>query len=193
VAGECGVKKFYRRAFMRITGGILKNRIIIVPKAHGLRPTTDKARSAFFSSIGDIVGFTFLDLFAGTGAVGLEAKSRGAGRVVFFDRDISLIEKNAALIPAGTDYAIIKADVSQAPKRLAGMLFDIIYIDPPYSLFPAGKLIAAVKDNLAAEAVIAYEESVRTSFTIPEGFHTVKERRYGDTVLRYIKLKKISD
>jgi 16S rRNA (guanine966-N2)-methyltransferase len=172
---------------MRITGGILKNRIITAPKACGLRPTTDKARSAFFSSIGEIAGFTFLDLFAGTGAVGLEAISRGAGRVVFFDRDISLIEKNAALIPAGADYAIIKADVSQAAKRLAGMLFDIIYIDPPYSLFPAEKLIAAVKDNLAAEAVIAYEESVRTSFTIPEGFQAVKERRYGDTVLRYIK------
>jgi 16S rRNA (guanine966-N2)-methyltransferase len=173
---------------MRITGGALKNRKIVVPKdASQLRPTTDKVRSAFFSSIGEIGGAAVLDLFAGTGAVGLEAISRGAGRVVFFDMNTKHVEKNVSLIPAGTDYKIIRADVLQAARILEGMVFDIIYADPPYSVFSSNELVFMLKNNLAQDAVIAYEESVRTSFGIPDGFCMVKERRYGDTALRYIK------
>jgi 16S rRNA (guanine966-N2)-methyltransferase len=173
---------------MRITGGILKSREITLSKKAGkLRPTTDKVRSALFSSLGDIEGKAFLDLFAGTGAVGIEALSRGAGSAVFFDTDIKSLEQNIRLIPAGTEFQIVKVDAAQAGKLLAGKLFDIVYIDPPYGVFQPGELILLIKDSLAPDAVIAYEESARTPFTVPEGFYIYKEKRYGDTVIRYIK------
>ncbi|MDR2400965.1 MAG: 16S rRNA (guanine(966)-N(2))-methyltransferase RsmD [Deferribacteraceae bacterium] len=173
---------------MRITGGILKNRKIIAPKdASKLRPTTDKLRSAFFSSIGGIEGAAFLDLFAGTGAVGLEAISRGADRVTFLDIDVRCIEKNISVIPAGVEFNIISSDILQAGKRLTGRVFDIIYIDPPYSAFSPDIVLMQLKGNLATDTLIGYEESVRSPFLIPDGFNIMKERRYGETVLRYIK------
>jgi 16S rRNA (guanine966-N2)-methyltransferase len=173
---------------MRITGGILKSREITVSKKAGkLRPTTDKVRSALFSSLGDIEGKTFLDLFAGTGTVGIEALSRGARSAVFFDIDTRSLEQNIRLIPAGTEFQIIKADAAQAGKLLSGKLFDIIYIDPPYGIFRPAELLLLMKDRMAQDAVTAYEESVRTLFTVPEGFYIYKEKRYGDTVIRYIK------
>jgi 16S rRNA (guanine966-N2)-methyltransferase len=138
--------------------------------------------------LGDIKGNAFLDLFAGTGAVGIEALSRGAGSAVFFDTDTRSLEQNIRLIPAGTEFQVIKADAVQAGKLLSGKLFDVVYIDPPYGIFQPMALMLLIKDSLAPDAVIAYEESARTPFTVPEGFYIYKEKKYGDTAIRYIKM-----
>jgi 16S rRNA (guanine966-N2)-methyltransferase len=173
---------------MRITGGVLKNRKLVPPPPGiSLRPTTDKVRSAFFSSVGDVTGLSFLDLFAGTGAVGIEAASRGAAHIVFFDKDASYIKKNIRLIPNEIKFEIIKDDVANSRKRLAGKVFDIVYIDPPYASLSASGIILPLKENLSENALIAYEESIRAPFAVPDGFEMIKEREYGDTVVRYMK------
>ncbi|MDR2105714.1 MAG: 16S rRNA (guanine(966)-N(2))-methyltransferase RsmD [Deferribacteraceae bacterium] len=172
---------------MRITGGSLKNLKILPPK-NALRPTTDKVRSALFSTLGGVEGAVFFDLFAGTGAVGIEALSRGAKSAAFLDIDASSLEKNLRSLPTDFKYKVIKSDFFQAKKKLEGYIFDIVYIDPPYGAFPADKVLIQLKAYLSDNAVIVYEQSSKTAFAAPTDFSIVKQRVYGDTILRYIRL-----
>ncbi|MDP2928237.1 MAG: RsmD family RNA methyltransferase [Candidatus Omnitrophota bacterium] len=119
---------------MRITTGKYRNRKIQMPK--GIRPTQDKVRKAVFDILGDISGLTFLELFAGSGAVGFEALSRGAGELVLVElnRDsIESIRKNIDILRA-TSCSVIHIEAQKAVKLLheSGKSFDIIFIDPPY-------------------------------------------------------------
>lgn len=128
---------------MRITTGIYKGRNLKIPE--GIRPTQNLARKAIFDIIGDIDGLTFLELFAGSGAVGLEAASRGAKEVVFVENSsacVKMIHENIALTQASgraqaqpKDYLVIQLDANEAIKQLSKQKksFDIIFLDPPYS------------------------------------------------------------
>ena len=121
---------------MRITGGEHGGRNLLVPKSDAIRPTQDRVREALFSMIQcDIPGCDFLDLFAGTGAVGLEALSRGAASAVFVERSvrhIAFIKSNSAMLKLAPE--IIQADAYQYLAGFSGQPFDIIYADPPYAL-----------------------------------------------------------
>ena len=119
---------------MRITTGIYRGRNIRMPK--GIRPTQNIARKAVFDILGDIQGLSFLELYAGSGAVGIEAASRGAREAVFVEDDLSVIkvlEQNLTHV-FNTKYQIFPLDALLAIKRLAqdGCRFDIIFFDPPY-------------------------------------------------------------
>ncbi|MCM8789517.1 MAG: RsmD family RNA methyltransferase [Candidatus Omnitrophica bacterium] len=119
---------------MRIMTGKYKGRLIRMPK--GIRPTQDKVRKAIFDILGDVTGLSFLELFAGSGAVGLEALSRGAGEVTFVEKEkicIETIRYNLDFISSSA-HQLISSDVSEAVKRLndEGKKFDIIFLDPPY-------------------------------------------------------------
>jgi len=124
---------------MRIIAGSLKNRRIIVPRAAGIRPTSNKLREAVFNVLqNEIVGAKFLDLFAGSGAMGLEALSRGADSAVFVDRSgrfVSCLKKNVSAMEVGERSSIILRDALEALEKFAAerRRFDIIYSDPPYS------------------------------------------------------------
>lgn len=124
---------------MRITTGKYRNRKIHMPK--GIRPTQDKVRKAVFDILGDIRGLTFLELFAGSGAVGFEALSRGAGELVLVELNhdsIEAIRKNIGILRA-TSCSVIHIEAQKAVKLLheSGKLFDIIFVDPPYYKFKA--------------------------------------------------------
>lgn len=119
---------------MRILTGKYKGRIIKMPK--GIRPTQDKVRKALFDILGDIEGLSFLELFAGSGAVGIEALSRGAKGVVFVEKNQQCIDniKISGSLMGLLGHKVMGLDVQEAIKRLskAGETFDIIFLDPPY-------------------------------------------------------------
>jgi 16S rRNA G966 N2-methylase RsmD len=124
---------------IRITTGIYKGRKLQIPK--GIRPTQNITRKAVFDIIGDIEGLVFLELFAGSGAVGIEAASRGAREVVFVENNpqtAKALGQNLSCLPQGKFY-VLPLDAQLAVKRLGdeGRKFDVIFLDPPYLKEPA--------------------------------------------------------
>jgi len=174
---------------LRITGGSLKGRFLNTPKSSKIRPTTDKTRSAIFSSLYDEVeGARVLDGFAGSGSFGVEAVSRGASFCLFIDQDISCIKSNMSLLEKGT-YKVVKGDFLKIGAGFEKH-FDIIFIDPPYGVYDPSEIVKTIKcqELLAKGGVLIYEESVRTDFSgFQSDLEIVKEKKYGETVIRYMR------
>lgn len=180
----------------RIIGGSAGGRRINTPSGAGTRPTSDRVREALFSAVeswcGSLQGLRFLDLYAGSGAVGLEAWSRGAGVVTLIEQDrrtASLITANAKVL------GFAKADVRVLPVPTALRTpptapYDIAFLDPPYPLDSArvDDDLAALVDNdwLVPGALVIVERSSRSPEpTWPDGLELVRSRRYGETMLWY--------
>lgn len=150
---------------MRVIAGSLKGRRLQSPKWAGLRPTSDKLRETLFNILGASVdGARVLDGYAGTGAVGIEALSRGAGHVTFVERDrraAALIEENLQRCAVSKGYVIIRAEFAGLARDddRSGTAFDIIVLDPPYDEAPAAALDAA--GALAAPAGVVVLEHAR--------------------------------
>jgi 16S rRNA (guanine966-N2)-methyltransferase len=178
----------------RIIGGSAGGRRITAPRGAATRPTSDRVREALFSAIeswcGSLSGLRFLDLYAGSGAVGLEAWSRGAGVVSLVEQDrrtASLIESNA------TSLGFHKADVHAAPvgsflARQPSAPYDVAYLDPPYPMPDAAVVgdLDALRRNgwLVPGALVVVERSARGgTLAWPDGFSAEKHRSYGDTAL----------
>lgn len=139
---------------MRIVSGLWKGRTLKSPTWEGLRPTSDRLRETLFNILGPSVrGARVLDGYAGTGAIGIEALSRGAARVTFVEHDaraVKLIAANLAALGAGDEVkpVIIRAGLAEALTQLGGEVFDLIIMDPPY----AHDAAAAALDGAAALA-----------------------------------------
>ena len=138
---------------MRIAGGEFRGRILNAPKGLDVRPTQDRVREALFSMVqNEIGGVRFLDLFAGSGGVGLEALSRGAAHAAFVEsspRSLACIAKNIAMLKVEPRASVIRADVYAWLNGSAAEPFDMAYADPPYAL-GAEQGYAAVLARLAA-------------------------------------------
>lgn len=176
---------------MRIAGGRYKGRRLEAPAGRQIRPTSDRARQALFNLLahgpyGEPAepmpqGRAVLDVFAGTGALGLEALSRGAGHVAFIESSpeaLRLIRHNAGFADPA-DVAIRPLDATRpgpAPRT-----FDLVLMDPPYRSGLAAPTLAALAAQgwLAPEAVVVVELGKGESLEAPEGFTVVDERRYG--------------
>ncbi len=180
---------------MRIIGGEFRGRrLASVGKgdttAH-LRPTSDRVRESLFNILGSygvIEGAHVLDLFAGTGALGLEALSRGAERVTFVENGRAgqkLLGENIALCRAGGRTKVLPRDVR---RIAAGAPHDLIFLDPPYgkALGEAALEAAMAGGWLAPGALVVWEESAEV--VAPAGLTRQDERRYGDTVIRIFTL-----
>ena len=180
----------------RIIGGSAGGRRIHTPSGVGTRPTSDRVREALFSAVeswcGSLQGLRFLDLYAGSGAVGLEAWSRGAGVVTLIEQD----RRSATLIKANAKaLGFAKADVrvggvTSALHTPPAAPYDIAFLDPPYPLDTAtvDADLAALADKgwLVPEALVVVERSARSPEpTWPEGIEPVRSRRYGETMLWY--------
>lgn len=177
---------------MRIVGGIYKSRLIAMPKGVEIRPTQDKVREAIFNILGDVTGKAVLELFAGSGAFGIEAISRGAKSATFIDNDFHCVRTiKANLETLGVDsskYDIIKADALIAPSRLAadGKKFDIVFLDPPYYKDMAKKCLIKIDyyDILSPIALVLAEHFKKDALDAQlKGLLFVDERRYGDTLI----------
>lgn len=130
-------------------------------------------------------GARVLDCFAGSGAFGLEAISRGASFVTFIDKDTSCAQANAAMAPRAS-FELIRGDFLKAAPRLSTS-YDIVFIDPPYGVYPTEQILSALPALLAPGAAVLYEEFYKTVFTPAEGFTLTDERKYGDTIIRFLE------
>ncbi len=165
---------------MRVVAGEFRGRRLRMPKA-GTRPTADRVREALFSMLGDVDGVRVLDLYAGSGALGIEALSRGARTAVFVERDpraAAVIERN--LTELGLDQSVIGDDVMRFLDRAEGT-FDLVFCDPPYDSGPrvAGPLAERLPALLSPDARIVTESDKRKPLELP--FPLIRERTYGDT------------
>jgi 16S rRNA (guanine(966)-N(2))-methyltransferase RsmD len=183
---------------MRIVGGTQKGYSLKRPKSADVRPTTEKIREALFNILRSVENNRFLDLFAGTGSVGLEALSRGAAKAVFVERNAAAVKAlDADIKHLNLDaYAeIIALDCRKALAILGnrGELFDDIFIDPPYQRGWIEETLTGIHDHgLAnAESIIIVQHSKREPVNVEEDKFTMIDRRsYGDSMLSFIKLKK---
>ena len=178
---------------MRIIAGSLKGRRLATPKWAGLRPTSDKLRETLFNVLGSrLAGARVLDAYAGTGAVGIEAISRGASAVTFIERDSrarALIEENLAHCGITEGYAIIRVDFAAAAARLRGQLFDIIFLDPPYGQEEMARALAAAVDLASATTRVVIEHAKRDE-PPPQagGLMLIRRLVSGDSALAFYRL-----
>jgi 16S rRNA (guanine966-N2)-methyltransferase len=179
---------------VRIIAGTLGGRRIAAPPGTDTRPTSDRVREALFSALGPLDGETVLDLFAGSGALAIEALSRGAGRAVLVEKDAraaAVIRRNLEALELGPDQATLRRrDALKALRdaREAGETYDLLFLDPPYRLATGlgPELAEALAPVLAPGARVIGESDRRAPLDLP-GLSTTFERRYGDTLLRIHK------
>jgi 16S rRNA (guanine966-N2)-methyltransferase len=180
----------------RIVAGALGGRRLATPEGRGTRPTSDRVREALFNTLDTLVeldGARFADLYAGSGAVGLEAASRGATHVLLVESDARaarVARTNIAALGAGAVVTLRTAQVEQLVTAPSQEPYDVVFADPPYALPTAevSALLAGLRDGgwLAPEAVVVIERSARDGeLTWPEGFAAVRDKRYGETALWY--------
>ena len=176
---------------MRIVAGRFGGRRISAPPGSETRPTADRVREALFSALGPLDGEVVLDLFAGSGALALEALSRGAGRAVLVEKDAraaAVIRRNLDDLGVGSDAALVRRrDALRALRdaREAGESYDLVFLDPPYRLATGlgPELASALAPVLAPDARVVGESDRRAPLELP-GLDLTFERRYGDTLLR---------
>ncbi len=185
---------------MRIVGGEWRGRPLAGlgkgdPSAH-LRPTTDRVRESLFNilehgSFNDpIAGARVLDVFAGTGALGLEALSRGGGHATFIDNGRTagrLISDNIARTGAGSRATLLRRDATR-PGPLSDDPFDLVFLDPPYGTPLGQTALMALSDAgwLAPTALIVWEDAAPK--TAPPGLEAVDQRRFGQTYVTFLRL-----
>ncbi len=179
----------------RIIGGTAGGRRIDTPRGTSTRPSSDRVREAFFSAVeswcGSLQGLRFLDLYAGSGAVGLEAWSRGAGVVTLVEQD----RRTAALIAANAKAIgfpkadIVVASVAATLARPPAAPYDVVFLDPPYPVAAEEidrDLVSLAADWVVPGAMVVVERSSRSRApSWPDGFTGTRERKYGETTLWY--------
>lgn len=182
---------------MRVVGGRLRSRPIAGPKSDGLRPTTDRLRETLFNILmhayGDpVTGARVLDLFAGTGALGIEAISRGATYALFVDDGVqarALLRDNTETLGLGGVTRIFRRDATKLGSVTPLEPFTLAFLDPPYGKGLAEKALASARDGgwLKPGALVVAEEAADAAFKAPEGFEELEWRKYGDTELVFLR------
>jgi 16S rRNA (guanine966-N2)-methyltransferase len=182
---------------MRVVGGRLRSRGIAGPKSDAVRPTSDRLREALFNILmhayGDPVsGARVLDLFAGTGALGIEAVSRGAAYALFVDEGVearALLRNNIETLGLGGVTRIFRRDATKLGPAHPLEPFSLVFLDPPYGKGLAAKALVSAREGgwLKPEALIVVEESADAGFVAPDGFEELERRDYDDTELVFLR------
>lgn len=181
---------------MRIIAGTLKGRRLETPDWEGLRPTSDRLRETLFNVLSPrVAGARVLDGFAGTGAIGIEALSRGATHVTFVERDaraVRLIARNLERAGLGGDrHVIIRADLASAMRRLATQPFDIVVLDPPYGAPPLAAALAAIEPLIGEETLLVLEHARRDPAPALHGaLERTRELTSGDSSLAFYRARR---
>lgn len=178
---------------MRVIAGDLRGRRLFAPRT-GVRPTSDRVRESLFAVLGPLAGGCVLDLYAGTGALGIEALSRGAATAVFVDRapgSLSVLRRNLAALALGDRSRVIRADVAAGLGRLqrAGESFDLVFADPPYETLGVEAVLAVLVEGrlLREGASVVVERGRRHPLAAVAGLAQIDERSYGDTVITRLR------
>jgi 16S rRNA (guanine966-N2)-methyltransferase len=179
------------RAALRIVAGSLKGRRLSSPTWNGLRPTSDRLRETLFNILGETCrDASVLDAFAGTGAVGIEALSRGAAHVMFVDHDpraIALIHQNLARCGVIDRYTIQRMDLARSGLAAFPTAFDLIFLDPPYEMTPTDAC-EALALSLADGGLLVLEHARRVS--VPDAVADLRRTRTvaaGDSALSFFR------
>jgi 16S rRNA (guanine966-N2)-methyltransferase len=182
---------------MRVVGGGLRGRSLAAPKTQAIRPTADRLREALFNILlhaydDPITGARVLDLFAGTGALGIEAASRGAAFVLFIDDSAearALLRENVAALGLGGLSRIFRRDATKLGPVHPLAPFSVVFADPPYGQGLATKALTSARAGgwFTADALIVVEEAAKSRFAAPEGFNELERRRYDDTELVFLR------
>jgi 16S rRNA (guanine966-N2)-methyltransferase len=176
---------------MRVVGGRFRSRPIAGPKGLDIRPTSDRLRESLFNILAHayddpITGARVLDLFAGTGALGIEAISRGASYALFVDLGVesrALLRDNIQAFGLGGTSRIFRRDATKLGAAHPLEPFSLVFADPPYGQGLAEKALTSARGGgwLKPAALIVVEEAVSANFTAPEGFEELERRKYDDT------------
>src|SRR6058998_3036920 len=182
---------------MRIVGGRLGGRTLASPRSQAIRPTADRLRESLFNilihSYGDpITGARVLDLFAGTGALGIEATSRGAAFTLFVDNGAearALLRNNVEALGLGGVTKVYRRDATDLGPAHPVEPFSLVFLDPPYGKGLAEKALASLRDGgwLTSGALLVVEEAKAAQFVTPEGFEELERRAYDDTEFVFLK------
>lgn len=183
---------------MRIIAGTLKGRRLVTPGFEGLRPTADKLRETLFNVIaGRVQDSTVLDGFAGTGAIGLEALSRGAAHVTFVDPDpraVALIHENLQRCGVAARSLVIKARFIDASSQLTRAPFDLILLDPPYNERDFPGVIQAAARLIEPNGLVVLEHARRSAVPVTSGALTsVRTLVSGDSALTFYERQMSSE
>jgi len=188
----------HEEGFLRIVSGKMKGRKVFAPPGRALRPTPEKVRDALFNILSqELSGALVLDLYAGTGAVGIEALSRGAGHVTFVEKDrrhSKYLRKNLEACQSPEAVSLFEMATGDFLTRHSG-LYDLVFLDPPY----LGPELALVLPRIMEGAIISpggwvvVEHSCKKNLSQEMGrLYLSKQRRYGETVLSFYEKKHIS-
>lgn len=184
---------------MRIIGGKAKGRNLSFPSVSAERPTSDFLREALFNLLGSLEEKTFLDLFAGSGSVGLEAASRGAHEVYFVEKNkklVASIEKNVHDCGLKERCLIITSDIEKGLRELLKKKckIDIVFADPPYQRGLVGITLNLLEKSriIDEKAVIVIQHSIREDVVkyLNERIHLTDQRKYGDNALTFLKMER---
>jgi 16S rRNA (guanine966-N2)-methyltransferase len=176
---------------MRVVGGRLRGRAIASPASQAIRPTQDRLRESLFNILmhaygNPVDGARVLDLFAGTGALGIEAVSRGAAFVLFVDNGAearALLRKNVEALGLGGTTKVYRRDATHLGPAHPLEPFSLVFLDPPYGQGLAELALASLRDGgwLTPDALVVVEESRAAGFIAPDGFEECERRAYDDT------------
>ena len=185
---------------MRVIGGRLRGRNIASPSTQAIRPTQDRLREALFNILmhayeNPMLDARVLDLFAGTGALGIEAVSRGAKFTLFVDNGSearALLRDNVESLGLGGVTKVYRRDAADPGPAHPVEPFSLVFIDPPYRMKLAEKSLVALRDGgwLVPQALVVVEEAKDAGFTAPEGYEELERRAYDDTEFTFLRYTK---
>jgi 16S rRNA (guanine966-N2)-methyltransferase len=184
---------------MRVVGGRLKGRNIAAPTSRDIRPTADRLRESVFNILvhaydNPIDGARVLDLFAGTGALGIEAVSRGAAFTLFVDNGAearALLRNNVESLALGGVTKVYRRDATDLGPAHPMQPFSLAFLDPPYGKGLAEKALASLRDGgwLVPGTLVVAEEAKAAGFAVPDGFEELERRAYDDTEFVFLRVK----
>jgi 16S rRNA (guanine966-N2)-methyltransferase len=184
---------------MRVVGGRLKGRNIASPSTQAIRPTADRLREALFNILihaydNPVLDARVLDLFAGTGALGIEAVSRGAAFTLFVDNGAearALLRNNVEALGLGGVTKVYRRDAADLGPAHPVEPFSLVFLDPPYRMKLAEKALGSLRDGgwLTPEALLVVEEHKAAGFVAPDRFEELERRAYDDTEFTFLRFK----
>lgn len=183
---------------MRIVGGRLKGRALKGPASSAIRPTSDRLRETIFNILAHaydepVTGARVIDLFAGTGALAIEAISRGAAAALLIDQGVEageIIQANIEALGLADTVRLIRRDARKLGAAPAGERYGLAFLDPPYGKSLAHAALAALYDGgwLEPGALLVIEESAEADVALPDAFAVLEARRFGETKIIFARL-----
>ena len=176
---------------MRVIAGVARGHPLVAPRDRGTRPITDRVKETLFGILGDRVpDARVLDLYAGSGAIGIEALSRGAAHATFVERARPALEALRANLER-THLADLASVIAQSVERFlagtSGEPWDLVFLDPPYELRAIVAPPRALEPHLAPDAMVVIKHFWRTEVPEVPGLQSVRQRRFGETMLSFLE------